>query len=57
MTRLKGDVRDLSLAPKGKLRVEWAEGQMPVLRLIRQRFEKEKPLSGVRVSGCLHITA
>ncbi|MEW6232351.1 MAG: adenosylhomocysteinase [Chloroflexota bacterium] len=57
MTGLKGDVRDLSLALKGKLRIEWAEGQMPVLRLIRQRFEKEKPLSGVRISGCLHITA
>ncbi|MCL5024963.1 MAG: adenosylhomocysteinase [Chloroflexi bacterium] len=50
------DVRDLSLAPRGKLRIEWAEAQMPVLRLIRQRFAAEKPLAGVRVSGCLHIT-
>ena len=53
---VKCDVKDLSLAPKGKLRIEWAEQEMPVLRLIRQRFEKEKPLKGVRLSGCLHIT-
>ncbi len=52
----KCDVKDLDLAPKGKLRIEWAEQEMPVLRLIRQRFEKEKPLKGVRLSGCLHIT-
>ena len=53
---VKCDVKDLGLAPKGKLRIEWAEQEMPVLRLIRQRFEKEKPLKGVRLSGCLHIT-
>ncbi len=53
---VKCDVKDLGLAPKGKLRIEWAEQDMPVLRLIRQRFEKEKPLQGVRLSGCLHIT-
>jgi adenosylhomocysteinase len=53
---VKCDVKDLGLAPKGKLRIEWAEQDMPVLRLIRQRFEKEKPLKGVRLSGCLHIT-
>jgi len=52
----KCDVKDLNLAPKGRLRIEWAEQEMPVLRLIRQRFEKEKPLKGVRLSGCLHIT-
>ncbi len=50
------DAKDLSLAPKGKLRIEWAEAEMPVLRLIRQRFEKEKPLAGVRLSACLHVT-
>jgi len=50
------DVRDLDLTPKGKLRIEWAAQEMPVLRLIRQRFEQEKPLQGLRVSGCLHIT-
>jgi adenosylhomocysteinase len=53
---VKYDVKDLGLAPKGKLRIEWAEQEMPVLRLIHQRFEKEKPLKGVRLSGCLHIT-
>lgn len=52
----KCDVKDLDLAPKGRLRIEWAEQEMPVLRLIRQRFEKEKPLKGMRLSGCLHIT-
>jgi len=50
------DAKDLSLAPTGKLRIEWAEAQMPVLRLIRERFEREKPLQGVRISACLHVT-
>ncbi len=50
------DVKDLSLADKGLDRIEWAEQSMPVLRLIRQRFEKEKPLKNVRVSACLHVT-
>jgi adenosylhomocysteinase len=50
------DVRDLGLAAKGRLRVEWAEASMPVLRQIRARFEKEKPLAGVRLSACLHVT-
>jgi len=50
------DVKDLSLAEKGRLRIEWAERQMPVLGLIRERFEKEKPLEGVRISACLHVT-
>ncbi|HEY77301.1 MAG TPA: adenosylhomocysteinase, partial [Thermoflexia bacterium] len=49
-------VKDLDLAPQGRLRIEWAEREMPVLRLIRERFEKEKPLKGVRLSACLHIT-
>src|SRR5215472_16900731 len=52
----KGDVKDISLAPRGKDRIEWAEKDMPVLRLIRARFEKDQPLKGVRMSGCLHIT-
>src|SRR2546430_9389183 len=51
-----GDVKDTSLAPRGKDRIEWAAKDMPVLRLIRERFAKEKPLKGVRMSGCLHIT-
>ncbi len=50
------DVKDTSLAEKGRLRVEWAEMAMPVLRLIRSRFEREKPLNGFRVSACLHVT-
>jgi adenosylhomocysteinase len=49
-------IRDLSLAEAGKLRIEWAERSMPVLRLIKQRFEQEKPLSGVTLAACLHVT-
>jgi adenosylhomocysteinase len=52
----RGDVRDVSLAPRGKDRIEWAAKDMPVLRLIRERFGKDEPLKGVRMSGCLHIT-
>jgi len=52
----KGDYADAALAPKGKLRIEWAERQMPVLREVRKRFEKEKPLKGVRLAACLHVT-
>ncbi len=50
------DVKDIKLKPKGKLRIEWASDNMPVLNLIRQRFQKEKPLSGVKVACCLHVT-
>jgi adenosylhomocysteinase len=50
------DVRDLDLAAKGKLRTEWASQWMPVLRLIRKRFIKERPLEGVRIAACLHVT-
>jgi len=50
------DVKDLSLASKGKLRIEYAEQEMPVLRLIRARFEKEKPLKGITLAACLHVT-
>jgi adenosylhomocysteinase len=50
------DVKDLSLADKGQLRIEWAEQDMPVLRLIRERFAREKPLEGVRLAACLHVT-
>ncbi len=49
-------VKDLSLAEKGKLRIEWAGREMPVLKQIRARFEREKPLSGVRIGACLHVT-
>jgi len=51
-----GDVKDLSLAAKGKLRIEWAHQWMPVLQLIRKRFSQERPFAGVRISACLHIT-
>jgi adenosylhomocysteinase len=55
MTR-EYDIRDIDLAPAGRLRIEWAEREMPVLRHIREQFAREKPLQGVRLSGCLHIT-
>ncbi len=51
-----GDIKDINLAPHGKKRIEWAEREMPVLRLIRERFGEEKPLSGVRVVACAHVT-
>ena len=50
------DVADLDLADEGVRRIEWAEREMPVLRLIRQRFEVERPLQGLRISACLHVT-
>jgi adenosylhomocysteinase len=50
------DVKDLALAPAGVTRVEWADRQMPVLATIRERFEKERPLDGYRISACLHVT-
>jgi adenosylhomocysteinase len=50
------DIKDIELADKGRLRIEWAEQNMPVLRLIRKRFKKERPLAGVRVAACLHVT-
>jgi adenosylhomocysteinase len=53
---VRGDVKDLSLAPKGKARIEWAARDMPVLRLIRERFAREQPLKGIRISACLHVT-
>jgi adenosylhomocysteinase len=54
---MKYDVKDLSLAPEGKKRILWADHDMPVLREIRERFEKEKPLKGKTVAACLHVTA
>jgi adenosylhomocysteinase len=54
--KLAGDVKDLKLAAKGKLRIEWANQWMPVLQMIRKRFIKERPLKGVRISACLHVT-
>jgi adenosylhomocysteinase len=60
MTKKKNmnyEVKNLDLAEKGKLRIDWAEKEMPVLRLIKKRFEKEKPLKGIKLSACLHVTA
>ncbi|MGC9348658.1 MAG: adenosylhomocysteinase [Anaerolineae bacterium] len=53
---MKYHVKDLDLAQSGRLRMEWAAREMPVLRQIRDRFEKERPLEGVRLSACLHVT-
>jgi adenosylhomocysteinase len=50
------DVKDLGLAEKGKLRIEWASQSMPVLRSIEERFGRDKPLAGIRLSACLHVT-
>jgi adenosylhomocysteinase len=55
-TTRKHDVKDLALAPEGLRRIAWADRQMPVLAAIRERFEREQPLSGYRVSACLHVT-
>jgi adenosylhomocysteinase len=55
-TQLASHIKDVSLAPKGRLRIEWADKSMPVLAQIRARFEKEKPLRGIRLSACLHVT-
>lgn len=51
------DVKDVALADKGKLRIEWADRQMPVLGIIRERFERERPLEGVKLAACLHVTS
>jgi adenosylhomocysteinase len=50
------DVKDIRLADQGRLKIEWAEATMPVLRLIRKRFKREQPLKGMRVTACLHVT-
>ncbi|MGE5754345.1 MAG: adenosylhomocysteinase, partial [Planctomycetaceae bacterium] len=56
-TIVSGDVKDLALAGVGYQRIVWAERDMPVLRAIRERFEVERPLAGLRMSACLHVTA
>jgi adenosylhomocysteinase len=53
---MKYDVKDLKLAKRGALRIEWARNNMPVLKLIAERFKKEKPLTGLKVACCLHVT-
>jgi adenosylhomocysteinase len=56
-TRPASDIRDLALADAGRIRTEWAERSMPVLRTIRERFTNDRPLAGMRVGACLHVTA
>src|SRR5208282_1262318 len=56
-TRPGSDIKDPKLASQGKKRTLWADRDMPVLARIRERFEKEKPLKGLRLSACLHVTA
>ena len=53
----KNDIKDINLSKEGGLRAEWASREMPVLKSIKERFVKEKPLEGIKISGCLHITA
>ncbi|MDH5202254.1 MAG: adenosylhomocysteinase [Nitrospirota bacterium] len=53
---MKHDIKNIGLAKKGKLRIEWAAQEMPVIKSIAKRFNKEKPLKGIRVSACLHVT-
>ncbi|MDP3049385.1 MAG: adenosylhomocysteinase [Thermodesulfovibrionales bacterium] len=53
---VKHDIKDIKLAKKGKLRIEWAAKEMPVLKSITERFRKEKPLKGIRLAACLHVT-
>src|SRR5881296_2319034 len=50
------DIRDPALATGGRERIDWAAGEMPVLRQIRERFDKERPLDGIRIAACLHVT-
>src|SRR5437867_10005979 len=52
----EGHVKDMRLAREGRLRIEWADRHMPVLRQIRARFAKERPLRGMRIAACLHVT-
>ncbi|HDN59710.1 MAG TPA: adenosylhomocysteinase [Candidatus Marinimicrobia bacterium] len=53
---MEGKVKDVGLAEQGRLKIEWAEAHMPVLMALRRKYEKEKPLKGMRISGCLHVT-
>ena len=50
------DIKDPALAPEGRERIEWAGGEMPVLAQIKERFEKEQPLQGIKIAACLHVT-
>src|SRR5580704_13169126 len=56
MTTMAHDVADLTLASEGQRLIDWAAKEMPVLKLIRERFENEQPLKGLNFAGCLHVT-
>ena len=56
-TKVASDIKDIALADRGRVRISWANQQMPVLQLIRKRFIKENPLQGIRVAACLHVTS
>ncbi|MCF6148727.1 MAG: adenosylhomocysteinase [Candidatus Kuenenia sp.] len=56
MPEIASDIKDISLSDKGQARIEWALNEMPVIRNLMERFSRERPLEGVRMSGCLHIT-
>src|SRR3990167_8195820 len=51
------DIKDPGLAPEGKKRIDWAEEDMPVLREVKKRFNKTKPLAGIKIAACLHVTS
>ncbi len=53
---MKSRIKDPTLAKEGKNRIDWAEAHMPVLVALRQKYEKTKPLEGIKVAGCLHVT-
>ena len=52
----KAKVKDLKLAPEGRLKIQWAESRMPVLMALREKYSRTKPLKGYRIAGCLHVT-
>ena len=56
MTATQNEIKDISLAPLGQERTQWANSQMPVLKLIRERFQKEKQIKGIKISACCHVT-
>ena len=56
MTQLKCDIKDINLADQGKRQIEWAYKDMPVLSMIKERFAKEQPFKGIRLSSCVHVT-
>ncbi|HND08678.1 MAG TPA: adenosylhomocysteinase, partial [Candidatus Obscuribacter sp.] len=56
-TAMASEIKDINLATLGKQRIDWAQADMPVLKMITERFEKEKPFKGMRVSVCAHVTS